>query len=84
MTAIWEPIEYTITFITGITTIPNFKIKAKTGDILIIPDIDEKREGYIFVGWIFFGKNYSAGDELIVEGQMPGSGISGKAIWIQN
>ena len=30
MTAIWEPIEYTIVFITGVTAIPNIKIKGKT------------------------------------------------------
>ena len=84
MTAIWEPIEYTIIFISGVTTIPNLRIKAKTKDILIIPDINQKREGYIFVGWIFFGNKYNAGDEFIVEGQMPGVGIAGKAIWIQN
>ena len=83
MTAIWEPIEYTITFATGITTIPNFKIKAKTKDKLIVPEIDEKREGYIFLGWLFYGKQYNPGDELIVEGQMSG-GITGKAVWIQN
>ena len=84
MTAIWEPIEYTIAFITGVKTIPNLKIKAKTKDILIIPDINEKREGYIFVGWIIFENKYNAGDEYLVEGQMPGLGISGTAIWIQN
>ena len=83
MTAIWEPIEYTIVFITGVTNIPNIKIKAKTKETILVPNIDEKREGYIFIGWTFFGKQYKPGDELIVEGQMPGLGISGKAIWIK-
>ena len=84
MTAIWEPIEYTIVFITGVSTIPNIKIKAKTKDIIIVPNLDEKREGYIFLGWSFFGKKYIFGDEMIIEGQMPGLGISGNAIWIKS
>ena len=84
MTAIWEPIEYNIVFITGISSIPNIKIKGKTKETLIVPNIDQKREGYKFDGWIFFENHYKSGDDFFVEGQMPGLGISGKAIWIQN
>ena len=85
MTAIWEPIDYTILFITTVSSIPNIRIKAKTNDIIIVPNIDEKREGYIFLGWIIYETQfYKGGDEMIVEGQMPGLGISGKAIWIKN
>ena len=84
MTAIWEPIDYTILFITTVSSIPNIKIKAKTNDIIIVPNIDEKREGYIFAGWIIYETQYyKGGDEMIVEGQMHGIGISGKAIWIK-
>ena len=84
MTAIWEPIEYTIVFNTQVSSIPNIKIKAKTKDIIIIPDLEQKREGYIFVGWIIFGNLYIFGDKLIIEAQLPGLGISGKAIWIKS
>ena len=83
MTAVWEPIEYTIVFQTGINSIPNIKIKAKTNDIIIAPNLYEKREGFIFVGWTIFGNQYNCGDEIIVKAQMPGLGISGKAIWIK-
>ena len=54
MTAIWEPIEYTIVFQTGVSSIPNIKVNAKTGDTIIIPNLNVKREGYIFSGWVFF------------------------------
>jgi len=84
MTAIWEPIEYIINLQTLVTTNPNIKIKAKTKDKIIAPNLDEKREGYIFIGWFIFGNLYKPGDEIIVEGQIPGRGISGKAIWIAN
>ena len=84
MTAIWEPIEYIINLQTLVTTNPNIKIKAKTKDKIIAPNLDEKREGYIFIGWLIFGNLYNPGDEIIVEGQIPGKGISGKAIWIAN
>ena len=84
MIAIWEPIEYTIVFNTGVKAIPNIKIKAKTKEIIIIPNLEEKREGYIFIGWSIFGIKYKYGDEYIVEGQVPPFGISGAAIWIKS
>ena len=81
MTAIWEPIEYTIVFQTLVSGIPNIKVKKRTGEFIFAPNIDDKREGYIFGGWIVYGNQYIPGDEILVEGQMPGLGISGKAIW---
>ena len=84
MTAIWEPIFYTIPFNAGVSSIPNIKIKALTKEIIIVPNIEEKREGYKFIGWIILRNFYKAGDEFIVEGQLPGLGISAKAIWITN
>ena len=85
MTAIWEPRDYIILFMTGVSSIKNIRINAKTKDIIIVPNINEKREGYIFSGWIIYeSQYYKGGDEMIVEGQDPGLGISGKAIWIKN
>ena len=83
MTAIWEPIEYNILFMTRVKEIPNFNIKGKTKEIIILPDIEEKREGYIFNGWNFEGIQYQPGDEFLIEGQLPGIGISAEAIWIK-
>lgn len=83
MTAIWEPIEYNILFMTRVREIPNFKIKGKTKEVINVPDIEEKREGYIFNGWNFEGIQYQPGDEFYIEGQDPGFGISGEAVWIQ-
>ena len=84
MTAIWEPIEYNILFITGVSGIPNIRIKGKTKEAIIVPNIEQKREGYIFIGWNFEGIYYEPGEDFIVEGQEPGIGISGRAVWIQN
>ena len=50
MTAIFEPIEYMIVFQSGVSSIPNIRVKAKTNDIIIVPNLDVKREGYIFLG----------------------------------
>ena len=61
MTAIWEPVEYTILFMTRVSSIPNIRIKAKTKDIIIVPNIDEKREGYIFWGWIIYETQFYKG-----------------------
>lgn len=82
MTAVWEPLIYTVVFNTGVSTIPNIKIQGKTNGIIIAPNLD-KREGYIFNGWIIYNNQvYYPGDEIVVLGQMPGLGISAKAIWI--
>ena len=84
MTAIWETLVYTIPFNTGISAIPNIRIKAETKETIIVPNIEQKREGYKFIGWIILGDFYNVGDEFFVEGQINGLGISGKAIWITN
>ena len=82
MTAIWEPVKYTVVFKTNVSTIPSIKIQGKTGEIIIAPNL-ENREGYIFIGWkIYNDQVYYPGDEILVLGQMPGIGISANAIWI--
>ena len=84
MTAIWKPLEYNVLFITHVSSIPNIRIKGKTNDIIIVPNINGKREGYDFIGWIIYENEfYKPGEELIVKGQEPGLGIEGSAIWIQ-
>ena len=71
-------------FASGISTIPDFRIRARTGEIIIAPKIDE-REGYTFGGWVVYRTEvYFPGDEIVVKGQAPGIGISTSAIWIQN
>ena len=84
MYAIWDPILYTLVFKTGVSAIPNIRIQAKTKESVFVPNLEEKREGYIFSGWIINGIQYNAGDEYIVEGQMPGLGMSISAIWIKS
>ena len=84
MTAIWEPKEYNILFMTRVSSIPNIRLKAKTKEIIIVPNIEQNREGFTFIGWILNEKQYKPGDEFIVEGQDSGVGISGEAIWIKS
>jgi hypothetical protein len=83
MTAIWEPIEYNILFMTRVREIPNIRIKGKTEEVISVPNIEEKREGFVFNGWNFEGIQYQPGDEFIIKGQDPGIGISAEALWIQ-
>ena len=85
MTAIWEPITYNIVFISGISSIPNIKISGQTGKKIIAPYLNNIREGYKFIGWsIYDSEVYYPGDEIVVKGQMPGFGITSKAIWALN
>jgi hypothetical protein len=85
MTARWEPINYVIIFNTEDNSIPDIKINGKTGEVIFAPYLETKREGFTFVGWKLYDKElYYPGDEIIIIGQMPGKGISGRAIWKLN
>ena len=85
MTAVWEPLTYVVVFNTQVNSIPNIKIRGKTKEKLIAPDLENEREGYTFIGWKLYDTEiYYPGDEIVIKGQMPGFGISGKAIWISN
>lgn len=85
MTAVWEPLLYTIVFNIGIDSVPNIKIQGRTKEIIIAPSPEIEKEGYTFGGWIIYGTDiYYPGDEIEVKGQMPGQGISAKSIWIMN
>ena len=85
MTAIWEPLLYTLVFESGDKSIPAIRIKAKTNEIITAPYLKREREGYTFIGWkIYKTRVYYPGDEIVVEGQMPGAGINIEAIWSVN
>lgn len=82
MEAIWEPIVYDITFITGVSSIPNIIVKGKTKESIIAPFLSQEREGYSFWGWLYEGKVYFPGDEIVIEGVLMGSKIkSPRAVW---
>ena len=68
---------------TRVKKIPNFNIKGKTKEIIILPDLEKKREGCVFNGWTFEGIQYQLGDEFFIEGQVPGIGILAESIWIK-
>ena len=68
---------------TRVREIPNIKIQGKTEEIITVPNIEEKREGFIFNGWNFEGVQYQPGDEFKIKGQEPSMGISAEALWIQ-
>ena len=83
MRAIWEPLLYTLVFESGDKSVPDIRIRARTNEIIIAPYLKTKREGYTFIGWrIYETKIYYPGDEIVIEGQVPGKGIDIKAIWI--
>ena len=84
MTAVWEPIFYIVSFRSGVKSIPDIKIREQTNNIIIAPDLDD-REGYTFRGWVMYKTDvYIPGDEIVVKGQLPGTGIGGQAIWTEN
>ena len=85
MTAVWQPLIYLITFYSGDKSIPNIRIRGETGGIIIAPSLENKREGYTFIGWKMYGEDiYYPGDEIVVRGQIPGAGLTATAIWILN
>lgn len=79
--AIWEPIEYKVTFIPGVSGVASTKIPGKTGTKITIPEINCENEGYIFGGWKYNNKVYMPGEEFLIEGLMPGVGYGFKAVW---
>ena len=82
MEAIWEPLVYDINFITGVSSIPNIIIKGKTKETIIAPFVSQEREGYSFLGWLYEGKIYFPGDEIVFEGALMGArNPSAKAVW---
>ena len=85
MTAIWEPLDYVLNFNNLVNSAPNPRIQGKTNTKVLAPDVGVEREGYTFKGWSLYDNQiYLPGDEIIIRGQMPGIGISIKAIWAEN
>lgn len=85
MTAVWAPLTYVLVFSAGIKSIPDIRIRAETGKTVIAPGVENKREGYTFVGWkLYENEIYYPGDEIVVKGQLPGFGISITPIWKLN
>ena len=81
MVAIWEPLAYNVTFTTGVSSIPNIIIEGKTKEAIIAPFITQEREGYSFYGWLYEGKVYFPGDEIVIEGVLMGKKITARAVW---
>ncbi len=80
--AIWEPINYTIVFSTGLTDVKSVKVQGATGTVITVPELPHEKEGYKFGGYLYNGVYYMPGDEFFVEGAMPGLGINPKAVWV--
>ena len=84
MKAIWEPLVYDVTFITGVSSIQNIIVKGRTNEVINAPLLLEEREGYSFFGWLYEGKIYNPGDEIVIEGVLMGKKVSARAIWVLN
>ena len=85
MTAIWEPITYTLVFNNLINSAPNVKLQGETNTKLLAPDVGAEREGFTFEGWsLYENQIYQPGDEIVIKGQLPGTGIAIKAVWVPN
>ena len=82
MTAAWKPKTYVIVFKSGDNKNPNIRINGQTGETIIAPNLENKREGYTFIGWkMYQNEIYYPGDEIVIKGQMPGLGIPATPIF---
>ncbi|MBR2283032.1 MAG: dockerin type I repeat-containing protein [Ruminococcus sp.] len=83
-TAVWTPKEYNVVFNTGIKGAATIKVKGLTDSPIICPEVGLSNPGYVFGGWKFAetGDIYAEGDEFIVPGALPGSGIVLAAVWL--
>ncbi len=87
VTAVWEPIEYTIGFAgVGGTTADgesNIYTDAEYGTTIVLPENIFTKEGYVFSGWELDGNVYSAGQNYKLTGSYKGSKIVFAAVWTQ-
>ena len=82
MEAIWEPIVYNVIFATGVSSIPNIILEGRTKEAVIAPFITQEREGYSFCAWLYEGKVFFPGDEILIEGTLMGLKLKpATAIW---
>ena len=81
MIAVWVPVQYNIVFRSGISGVDSIKVPGKTGDSIKVPELNAEREGYTFGGWTFDGKSYMPGDDFLIPGAAPGTGIALTPVW---
>lgn len=82
MTAVWKPVKYNVVFQTKVTGVSSIKVPGETGTTITVPEMTATKEGYTFGGWTYNGKTYMPGDDFLVEGAMPGMGISLAPVWL--
>lgn len=82
-TAVWEPVNYPITFNTLDGSIPNTVINALTNETITVPPMEGSRDGYVFSGWKYSrtGDIYQPGDEFVVPALMSGQKQTFSAVW---
>ncbi|MBP3379890.1 MAG: dockerin type I repeat-containing protein [Ruminococcus sp.] len=80
-TAVWEPKNYNVIFIPG-NGGTNIKVPGATDTKIVCPEPGIKVSGKHFAGWKDSdGEIHRAGDEYLIKGAIPGSGISLTAVW---
>lgn len=82
-TAVWEPKTYKVLFSaeTG-NSADNQRVEGKTDETITVPENTAVKAGYVFSGWKSGdGKVYQPGEEYLILGAMPGTGISLSAVW---
>lgn len=84
-TAVWAPKTYKVVFNAGTgNSADNQRVEGKTDEAIIAPEMIASKDGYVFAGWKDKnGDIYQPGEEYIVPGAIPGSGISLSAVWNQ-
>ena len=82
MEAIWEPLVYDVTFLTGVSSIPNIIVIGKIKETITAPFLSQEREGYFCLGWLYDEQIYFPGDEIVIQGVLMGKKVSARAVWI--
>ena len=84
MTPVWEPIKYTINFKPTSNSADYIKVQGYTDTAIIAPECSYVKEGYTFAGWKRDDLVIQPGDEYIIPGATPGTGISFSAVWTES
>lgn len=80
-TAVWEPKNYNVVFNPG-NGGKTIKVPGVTDTEIVCPEPGIKVSGKHFAGWKDSeGDIYRAGDNYLIKGAIPGSGISLTAVW---
>lgn len=82
--AVWNPIGYTISFLSNGGTGSMDIVPAVYGDEVVLPECGFSREGYTFKAWTLDGTEYAAGTSVKNLATESGAKVELSAVWTAN